>query len=227
MEMLRLKEHGRRVVEYAERVNTSTVHIAAGLTSSLVLPSARQLEMAILNDKPLLILDLDETLLHARELPLAHEPHLTLFEYFIYFRPYLREFIEQVRSVYKLAVWTSSGRRYAQDVCANVFTDDDALEFVWCSERCTVEWDFERGTSCGAKRLRKVRGLGYRLERVLIVDDSPEKHTRNFGNLVRVSPFEGDPNDRELILLSRYLVQIADEPNFRSIEKRGWRAQVS
>lgn len=183
--------------------------------------------MAILNDKPLLVLDLDETLLHARELPLDRDPNLILFNYFIYFRPYLREFIQQVRSVYKLAVWTSSGRQYANAVCANVFTDCDRLEFVWSSERCTVEWDVERGTSCGAKRLRKVRGLGYRLERVLVVDDSPEKHTRNFGNLVRVHPFEGDPHDRELILLARYLMEISDQPNFRSIEKRGWRRQVS
>lgn len=176
---------------------------------------------------PLLILDLDETLLHAREQPLDRKPDLLLFTYFIYLRPHLEEFLEQVRSSYKLAVWTSSGPQYAKSVCDNIFPDDIHLEFVWSSARCTTVWDFDRGTACGAKRLRKVRKLGYELERVLVVDDSPEKHTRNYGNLVQVEPYEGDPRDRELILLAKYLLGLASQPNFRSIEKRGWRREAS
>jgi carboxy-terminal domain RNA polymerase II polypeptide A small phosphatase len=57
-----------------------------------------------------------------------------------------------------------------------------------------------------------------------MVDDSPEKHTRNYGNLVRVAPFTGDPADTELASLARYLRQLATQPNVRCIEKRGWRS---
>ena len=85
------------------------------------------------------------------------------------------------------------------------------------------QWDYETGSMCGAKRLHKVARQGYPLERMLVVDDSPEKHTKNYGNLVRVLPFEGDMNDRELDMLSAYLVTLATCTNVRKVEKRGWR----
>lgn len=64
---------------------------------------------------------------------------------------------------------------------------------------------------------------GYPLERVLIVDDTPKKLDRHYGNLVRVKPFEGDPSDTELFGLIEYLPTLADAANVRSIEKRDWR----
>jgi len=75
-------------------------------------------------------------------------------------------------------------------------------------------WEFFRGAP---------KRRGYALERVLVVDDSPEKHTRNYGNLVRVEPFLGDPSDDELSHLARYLPTLAKAENVRSIEKRRWR----
>lgn len=42
------------------------------------------------------------------------------------------------------------------------------------------------------KDLRKVRRLGWALEHVLVVDDTPRKYERSYGNLVAVAPFEGD-----------------------------------
>jgi len=59
-----------------------------------------------------------------------------------------------------------------------------------------------------------------------VVDDSARKHERNYGNLVTVRPFEGDPADDELVHLERYLLALADVPNVRAIEKRGWRNRV-
>lgn len=56
-----------------------------------------------------------------------------------------------------------------------------------------------------------------------MVDDSPEKHTRNYGNLIRVKPFEGDPSDDELVHLEKYLEFLSKEADVRHIEKRGWR----
>ena len=56
--------------------------------------------------------------------------------------------------------------------------------------------------------------------------EAPEKHKDNYGNLVRVSDFTGDPADRELLLLKDYLNRLKLEPNVRTIEKRNWRARV-
>ena len=59
-----------------------------------------------------------------------------------------------------------------------------------------------------------------------MVDDTPEKHIRNYGNLIRVSEFTGDQSDDELLYLMEYLMTIKDSDNIRSIEKRGWRKNI-
>lgn len=61
------------------------------------------------------------------------------------------------------------------------------------------------------------------LSRVLVVDDTPRKLERNYGNAIYIRAFEGDQKDEELPRLLSYLVQIANEPDFRVLEKRTWR----
>jgi len=50
----------------------------------------------------------------------------------------------------------------------------------------------------------------------------PQTRLDNYGNLVRARPFEGAPDDDELLLLARYLPTLAMAENVRRIEKRGW-----
>ena len=56
-----------------------------------------------------------------------------------------------------------------------------------------------------------------------MIDDSPEKLRRQYGNLLRVSPFEGDDDDRELADILPFLDWIRTQEDFRKIEKRNWR----
>ena len=174
-------------------------------------------------DRPLLILDLDETLVHARRTPLPHAPDFTIAPYVLYRRPGLDAFLQHVAVHFRLAVWTSSSPAYAQAVVSHVFESPPQLVFVWASDRCTMRRDVESDTWAQTKPLSKLRRRGYDLRRVLVVDDSPEKHTRNYGNLVTVQAFEGDPADDELPRLARYLEQLAPEPDYRQVEKRRWR----
>jgi RNA polymerase II subunit A small phosphatase-like protein len=175
----------------------------------------------------LLVLDLDETLVHATETPLAIEPRCEVAPYYLYQRPGLSEFLEHVSKLFRLAVWTSSSPAYARAVCSLVFRNTESLEFVWASDRCTPTRNFELDAWCQAKPLRKIKRRGYDLSRVVVVDDSPEKHTRNYGNLVRVAPFLGDPTDDELAHLALYLQQLAASPDVRRIEKRHWRRRMA
>ena len=59
--------------------------------------------------------------------------------------------------------------------------------------------------------------------RPIAIHESPEKYHQNCGNLVRVAPFEGAANDDELRSLLRYLIELSQFANIRSVEKRGWR----
>ncbi len=171
----------------------------------------------------LLVLDLDETLLFATQRPLARDHDFVVGPYSVYRRPGLSEFLAMAFAHYRVAVWTSSSPAYARGICERIFDDPAQLAFVWASDRCTMRRDIDADQWVQVKNFAKLRRRGFDLDRVLVVDDSPEKHVKNYGNLVRVRPFMGDPEDCELAALALYLDSLASLPNVRAIEKRNWR----
>lgn len=170
----------------------------------------------------LLVLDLDETLVYASETPLPRAD-FQVGPYHVVKRPFVVEFLRQADQWFDLAVWTSSGGGYAEEVIPLVFGDVAArLKFVWCRDRCTRRYDEPTGEYCYVKPFRKLKRLGYDLDRVLVIDDSPEKHQQNYGNLLRVTPFTGDPQDTELRDLLPFLDRVRHLADVRAVEKRGW-----
>lgn len=59
-----------------------------------------------------------------------------------------------------------------------------------------------------------------------MVDDTPKKHEQNYGNLIQVREYEGNPEDVELLCLERYLTLLEPVANVRVVEKRWWRNEV-
>lgn len=177
------------------------------------------------NHRHLLVLDLDETLIHATERPLAHESDFELMSYFVYRRPHLEAFLQFAFTNFEVGVWTSSGEVYAAAIVETIFGTHQPA-FVWASRRCTLRRDFNRDQYVATKRLAKLKPLGYRLEHIIAIDDSPEKHMQNYGNLVRVGEFNGEPDDNELALLQQWLPGLLPIPNVRRLEKRFWRNQA-
>ena len=179
-----------------------------------------------MDERHLLILDLDETLVHATRQPLDYAPASQVGPYAVYRRPGVQDFLASVARHYRLAVWTSSSAAYAEAVVALLFADASALDFVWSRERCTPRRDFERDVWVDTKSLHKVKRRGYDLGKVVAVDDTPQKYARNYGNLVIVKPFEGDRADDELAQLAPYLQRLAAMPDVRRVEKRSWRPSL-
>lgn len=182
--------------------------------------------------RTLLILDLDETLIYACEEPLEHAPDFEVYGYHVYRRPGLDQFLADVQASFDVAVWSSASDLYVEAVVERIFPDPSLLQFVWGRSRATLRrvytdssgymvdaWDHMNYL----KPLRKVRRMGWALQRMLIVDDTPAKCVRNYGNAIYPRPFDGDPEDGELALLSSYLTGLKDVPNVRAIEKRNWR----
>lgn len=189
--------------------------------------------------KKLLILDMDETLLHTEcfrdidyleegsydfKFPLggggwSNDEHW----YFTIKRPFLDEFMNYAFDNFKVAIWTAGGSDYASEAISRAGIDKNKLEFFWTSERCTMKYDFETGFRYGVKNLEKVhKSLGWDLNNVLIVDDVQKTAINNYGNLIHIKEFCNDRSDIELKKLMNYLDKIKDSNNFRSIEKRGW-----
>ena len=174
----------------------------------------------------LLIMDLDETLIHATEEPLGHEHDFAVGPYIVYCRPHLSEFLADCSNCFRLAIWSSASDDYVRDVVGQIVPSGIELAFAWGRSRCVRRLDPESYETDYLKDLKKVKRLGHDLRRVLIIDDTPRKIRRHYGNAVYVPPFTGSTGDRTLARLGSYLTTLRDEPDVRVLEKRGWLAGV-
>lgn len=170
----------------------------------------------------LVVLDLDETLVRATGNPTLDPPDFMFEAYRVRARPGLADFLRETSRFADLAVWSAGSDVYVREIVGKVVPPEVALRFVWGRSRCTRRYDTEHFEEYWVKDLKKVKRLGYALERILLVDDSPEKVERHYGNHVRIEPFYGDLNDRVLPRLSVYLAGLAEVANVRAVEKRGW-----
>jgi RNA polymerase II subunit A small phosphatase-like protein len=182
----------------------------------------------------LLILDLDETLIHASTEIIRDDFDFQVSRYFIYKRPGLDAFLRFCAQHFKLAIWSSASDDYVNAVVKQIFPSDVSLEFVWARSRCTPfllpQYDAQGFYNLDfaskyefAKRLKKVARRGFNLQKILLVDDTPEKVLHNYGNAIYAKPYHGGTNDSELTALASYLLSLKDVENVRTIEKRYWR----
>jgi carboxy-terminal domain RNA polymerase II polypeptide A small phosphatase len=143
----------------------------------------------------LLVLDIDETLVKASERQLNGAADLRFREYFVYPRPYLKEFLEYCFKNFDVGVWSSARERYVTFISENIFAEKYAPKFLWSERHC-----FRPSTGeSSIKDLRALGRLGYLPEEILVVDDSPEKIRLQPENLVHIKPYDGQLDDRELL----------------------------
>lgn len=164
----------------------------------------------------LVVFDLDETLVHATEHQLPIE-HLTRIEqYFVYERPHVRRLLQFVAARFDVGVWSSSSGDYIQHVLSHLLPEGYPLKFAWSADRCVQRPDVASGGYVYIKDLRKLMRLGYAPEKVVIVDDSPEKVPRQPTSHLIVRPFTGDPGDSELLTVEAELTARAKRSGARS-----------
>ncbi len=174
----------------------------------------------------LLVLDLDETLIHAVEVPLPRPCDFRVFDLHLYKRPGVDQFLQTCRHWFTVGVWSSSGSLYAEAIVDHLFGGLEQLAFVWSDSNCAHLYDPESGQPIAGKDLKKLTRRGFRKEHIIMIDDSPEKLAKNYGNGAIVTPFEGDQTDDELPLLLRFLETLGSIEDVRKVEKRGWREKV-
>jgi len=176
----------------------------------------------------LLVLDLDETLVHCRcdwyggEGPEREADHHICGSFQMYERPGVRDFLtwcfENFRDV---GVWTAGTLPYAQEVLP-ILCDMNKFSFVWGRERCGSRRDMETHETHWVKDIAKLRKRGYSKHKILCVDDTPQNFYRSYGNFVHMPAYYGDPGDDMLPRLAEYLEELGPLSNVRSVDKRGW-----
>ncbi|NNB90640.1 HAD family hydrolase [Corallococcus exiguus] len=94
-------------------------------------------------DRILLILDLDETLVHASEKPLSREADFQALGYFVHVRPHLEPFLRECAARFRLAIWSAGADKYVAELVKRIVPPELELDFVWGRSRCT--YGFDRG----------------------------------------------------------------------------------
>ena len=107
-------------------------------------------------DKKLIILDIDECLIHAAEKSIDGQHYDFYSDWcYVYKRPFVDDFILFCREHFNVALWTSSGWMHAELIVNQLFAEDYPFEFVWSFRNCTRKYDCEEFKEYYVKDLRK------------------------------------------------------------------------
>lgn len=182
------------------------------------------------NQKPLLVLDLDETLVCVNSEipenftgPPDHELMTNNKKQYVYFRPGLLKALEFLSRWYSFAVWTAGKAQYAQDLTKLIFSGfpiEGQPKFVF-------SWDqISNPDGRFYKDLRDVAILGYDLKKVVLIDDSDYNTSRNPKNSIKISQWNTWSADQsrtlELMEIAVYLYHNRETEDFQTLDLIGW-----
>lgn len=175
-----------------------------------------------------LILDMDETLIHAKPKTKAHEDFEADYEitlddedgtqltFLVKMRPGLVECLERLASMYEIAVFTAAERTYATKIIKHFDPDGKFIKHILSREHCIHVDNFY---------VKDLRIIGDRkLEDLVIVDNSIVAFAFNLDNGVPINDFRGDvPMDEELIYMTSYLEDIYHYEDIREANINNFR----
>lgn len=180
-------------------------------------PSADQIqdlkvEFGKVDRQKTLILDMDETLIHAKPKIKGNEDFDFDFEitleddegeliFMVKMRPGLVECLERLATFYEVAVFTAAERTYATKIIKHFDPNGDYIKHILSREHCVHVENFY------VKDLRIIADR--KMEDMCIVDNSIVAFAFNLDNGVPINDFRGDePMDEELIYMTSYLEDI-------------------
>lgn len=182
--------------------------------------------------KPLLILDLDNTLIFSykkekkyslikKEFYISNEDLTHDFmccdKYHTMKRPHLSEFLSYIQEHFNIAVWTAAGVDYAKEICQNIGLLDKLI-FLKHDSNCEIV-NHTISSSTYVKNLNKLKDE-FHLNKVLILDDNVKAACRNIDNLIKIEPFFGNPEDAELLRIISHLDKIKNESDLVEAHKK-------
>lgn len=161
-----------------------------------------------------LILDLDETLIHA--LPPGQEPppHLESIEVEypknsikVLKRPGLTEFLDKIKDLFEVLIWTASSQEYA-DPIINAIDPTNIVAHRLYRQDCTIYKEKRRSSVSYNKSpelnclkidsIKELNRLGRDVKRCFIVDDKEISYSKNADRGIPIKAWVEDENDREL-----------------------------
>ncbi|CAL9053676.1 unnamed protein product [Musa banksii] len=162
-----------------------------------------------------LVLDLDETLVHSTLEPcedadFTFPVNFNFKEHTIYVRcrPYLKDFLEKVASLFETIIFTASQSIYAEQLLNVLDPKRKLFRHRVYRESCVfVDGNY----------LKDLSVLGRDLAHVIIVDNSPQAFGFQLDNGIPIESWFDNRNDRELLSLLPFLESLAGTDDVRPL----------
>lgn len=164
--------------------------------------------------KKLLVLDLDETLVHSSFKPVPNPDYIipveiegTVHHVYVVKRPGCDYFLEKIANKWEIVVFTASLSKYADPLL-------DQLDVHKCvrsrlfREHCV----FHNGNY-----VKDLNQMGRDIKQIIIVDNSPASYLFHPENAIPCESFIDDMSDRELYDMVPFLDSIIDAPDVRTV----------
>lgn len=170
--------------------------------------------------KKLLVLDLDECLLYASKRPFDGW-QLMVKDLYVTIRPGVEAMLDKLAPSYQFIVWSNTDPSYVYAKLEAFWPERHPILDVYSSLQCKMKVEGGYGIPFYKDLKRIVKDHPqFPLTQIIALDDKPAVYKDYYGNFLLAHEFLGDPNDRHLDRVARFLVHIAPEPNVRKIEKR-------
>jgi len=147
--------------------------------------------------KNLLILDIDETLIHSTFEKLKTEPDFHYKTRGVYVRPKLFEFMEYCFNNFEVGIWTSSKSDYAKFILKHLF-NIKKFKFIWTRSKCEIQY-VSNGFYDEIRYVKNLNNIsGYSLKSIIMIDDTPQNITP-LKNVIPILEYRGNEKDNELV----------------------------
>ena len=175
-------------------------------------------------DKPILVLDLDETLVHCCNYDTPDAGHDATITYTarkslisvkakLNIRPHTAWFLRKICRAYHVVVYTASEAEYANSVCRHLDPDGSLIKKIFSRAHCAKT---EKGYL--VKDLRMLTGDD--TSRAVLVDNSPHCFAPQIHNGIPILPFYNDKEDQELTKLYNFLIELSLQPSMPAYLKK-------
>ncbi|KAJ5066294.1 ctd small phosphatase-like protein [Anaeramoeba ignava] len=161
--------------------------------------------------KKILVLDLDETLVHSSftkptKYDFQFEAEIENYRHQVYvnIRPGLNEFFQKIKNNFEIMIFTAAQKNYANPVI-NFIDQEGIISKIFYRDSCV---------SFFGNPVKDLRVIGIDLDKIILVDNSLTSSLFQKENYLPIISWYGDQNDNELSKIALILERIVPLDNF-------------
>uniref|UniRef100_A0A3B1K1S6 protein-serine/threonine phosphatase n=1 Tax=Astyanax mexicanus TaxID=7994 RepID=A0A3B1K1S6_ASTMX len=190
-----LRKHLRTIIQY-QTVRYDTLPLS---------PASRNRLNGV--KRKILVLDLDETVIHYRKC----RGHKHPVRFFVHKRPHVDFFLEVVSQWYELVVFTASMEIYGSAVADKLDNNRGILKRRYYRQHCTLDL---------GSYIKDLSVVHSDLSSIVILDNSPGAYRSHPDNAIPIKSWFSDPSDTALLNLLPMLDALRFTSDVRSVLSR-------